>query len=155
MALLKRGQCDPLKERGRNGTALAGTLNGKQTTIGSASLGLEFRQVVQAALAAQISRRVADGLDAQSATFLEIFLDAGVFVEHVDDDVHATRDNPGREWAVGVGADLAAEGQLHFVGAAESRLSATSASKKPRACRGASNTRVREVSIWRIESSHQ
>ena len=29
LALLKRGQCDPLKERDRNGTALAGTLNGK------------------------------------------------------------------------------------------------------------------------------
>ena len=43
LALLKRGQCDPLKERGRNGTALAGTLNSKQTTIGGASLGLQFR----------------------------------------------------------------------------------------------------------------
>lgn len=36
-----------------------------------------------------------------------------------------------------------------------SRLSATRASKKPRACRGASNTMVREISICRIEVSHQ
>jgi hypothetical protein len=36
-----------------------------------------------------------------------------------------------------------------------SRLSATSASKKPRACRGASKTMVRETSTWRIDTSHQ
>jgi hypothetical protein len=36
-----------------------------------------------------------------------------------------------------------------------SRLSAISASKKPRAWRGASKTMVREISTCRIESSHQ
>ncbi len=36
-----------------------------------------------------------------------------------------------------------------------SRLSATVASKKARARRGASKTRVRETSIWRIESSQK
>jgi hypothetical protein len=36
-----------------------------------------------------------------------------------------------------------------------SRLPATSASKKPRAWRGASNTMVRETSTCRIEVSHQ
>jgi len=36
-----------------------------------------------------------------------------------------------------------------------SRLSATSASKKPRAWRGASNTMVRETSTCRMETSHQ
>jgi hypothetical protein len=36
-----------------------------------------------------------------------------------------------------------------------SRLSAISASKKPRARRGASNMTVRDTSIWRIDSSRQ
>ena len=36
-----------------------------------------------------------------------------------------------------------------------SRLSAISASKNARARRGASNTRVRETSTWRMEISHQ
>ena len=36
-----------------------------------------------------------------------------------------------------------------------SRLSAHNASKNPRACRGASNTMVRETSTWRIAMSHQ
>jgi hypothetical protein len=35
------------------------------------------------------------------------------------------------------------------------RLPATSASKKPRAWRGASKTMVREISTCRIEVSHQ
>src|SRR5258708_24225064 len=70
LALLKRGQCDPLKERGRNGTALAGTLDSKQTTIGSASLGLKFGQVVQPALTAEVGGRIADGFDAQRSTLL-------------------------------------------------------------------------------------
>ena len=119
MALLKRGQCDPLKERGRNGTALAGTLNGKQTTIGSASLGLEFRQVMQSSLAAEIGRRIAHRFDAQGTPFFEVLLDPRVLVEDVDDDVHATRDHPGRKRAVGVGSDPTTEDQLHFVGAAQ------------------------------------
>jgi len=36
-----------------------------------------------------------------------------------------------------------------------SRLSAHNASKNPRACRGASNTTVRETSTCRMEMSHQ
>ena len=36
-----------------------------------------------------------------------------------------------------------------------SRLSATRASKNPRAWRGWANTMVRETSTWRIDSSHQ
>jgi len=75
LALLNRGQCDPLKERGRDGTALAGTLNGKQATIGRASLGLQFGQMLEPPLAAEIIGRVADGLDAQSATLLQVLLE--------------------------------------------------------------------------------
>jgi len=40
-------------------------------------------------------------------------------------------------------------------GRPRSRLSATNASKNPRAWRGASKTSVRETSICRIDSSHQ
>ena len=40
-------------------------------------------------------------------------------------------------------------------GRPRSRLSATSASKNARACRGAANTMVRDTSTWRIDSSHQ
>ena len=36
-----------------------------------------------------------------------------------------------------------------------SRLSAIRASKNARVCRGAANTRVREISTWRMVSSHQ
>ena len=50
--------------------------NGKQATIGGARLGLELGQVAQAPLTPQVGRRVADGLDAQRPTFLEVFLDA-------------------------------------------------------------------------------
>src|SRR6266567_2309097 len=116
LALLKRGQCDPFKERGRNGTALSGTLNGQQTTIGGASLRLQFRQVVQAALAAEVGGRIAHGLDTQRAALFQIFLDPRVFVENVDDDVHTTCDHLGRELTVGVGVDLPAEDQLDLIG---------------------------------------
>jgi hypothetical protein len=119
LALLKRGQCDPFKERGRNGTALAGTLNSKQTTIRGASLGLQFWKVAQSTLAAQVRGRIADGLDTERSTFFEVLLDSRVFVEDVDDDVHAACDDLGRKRAVGVGSDLATEGQLHLVGATQ------------------------------------
>jgi hypothetical protein len=42
LALLNRGQLDPLEERGRNGTALAGTLDCKQAGVGRTSLSLEL-----------------------------------------------------------------------------------------------------------------
>src|SRR5206468_10412323 len=64
--------------------SLAGTLNGKQATVGGASLGLEFGKVAQAALAAEIRRRVADSLDAQCPTLFQVLLDAGMLIKHVD-----------------------------------------------------------------------
>ena len=54
LALLNRGQLDPLEERGRNGTALAGTLDCKQAEVGGTSLGLQLRQVLQLAVAAEV-----------------------------------------------------------------------------------------------------
>src|SRR6476659_6470719 len=65
----------------------------------------------------------------------------------------------GGDRALGSGASaafvLAREDQFDLFGRPISRLSATSASKKERAWRGASNTRVRDTSTWRIDSSHQ
>jgi hypothetical protein len=51
--------------------------------------------------------------------------------------------------------DTASEDDPGLCGRPRSRLSAIKASKKPRACRGASKTRVRKISICRIEVSHQ
>src|ERR1700730_15651664 len=42
-----------------------------------------------------------------------------MLVKDVDDDVYTTRDDLGRERAVGVRADLTTEGQLHLVRAAQ------------------------------------
>jgi hypothetical protein len=83
-----------------------------------------------------------------------------VLVEHVEDDL------------AGVGPDdrpvmvvlktpvvLRCTRRLKMIstlaGRPTSRLSAISASKKPRARRGASNTMVRDTSTWRIDSSRQ
>ena len=67
------------------------------------------------ALAAEVGGRIADGLNAQCSPFLEVLLDARVLIEDVDDDVHAARNDLGRERAIGVRADLTTEGQLHLV----------------------------------------
>jgi len=72
LALLNRGQLDPLEERGRYGTALAGTLDCKQAGVGRTSLGLQLGQVLQLALAAEVVGGVADELDAQSPALLVI-----------------------------------------------------------------------------------
>src|SRR5439155_620161 len=81
LALLNRGQLDPLEERGRNVTALAGTLDCKQAGVGGTRLVLEFSQVRQAALAAEVGGGVADELDAKGPAFFEVLLDPGVAVE--------------------------------------------------------------------------
>jgi len=48
------GQLDPLEERGRNGTALAGTLDCKQARVGRKSLDLQLGQVPQLAVPADV-----------------------------------------------------------------------------------------------------
>jgi hypothetical protein len=59
------------------------------------------------------------------------------------------------EDAGGVAADMALEDDLDVSGAADVELSAIRASKNACARRGASNTRVRDTSTWRMEISHQ
>ena len=64
MAFLDRGLCDVFEQRRRDGTVLAGLLDGEQPSVGGAGLGLELVEVVEAALAAEIAGGVDDGLDA-------------------------------------------------------------------------------------------
>src|SRR5438105_3452683 len=75
--------------------------------------------MVQSALAAEVSGRIADGLDAQGASLLQILLNSRVLVEDVDDDVHTARDDLGRKLTLGVGVDPSAEDQLDFVRTAQ------------------------------------
>jgi hypothetical protein len=106
-------------------------------------------------LAAKIVGRVDHGLDPQRPPFLEVLLDAGVAVEDVDGDLDAAGDDLGGE-AAGVSLRMRRpKMSLTSSGRPRSRLSATRASKNARARRGWSSTRVRETSIWRMDSSHQ
>jgi hypothetical protein len=79
-----------------------------------------------------------------------------VLVEDVDDDaavveaVDRVRNTPLVSRRI-----LRAKMISTLCGGPMSRLSATRASKNPRACRGASKTMVREISTCRIEVSHQ
>jgi hypothetical protein len=94
-------------------------LDGKQTAVGRARLGLQRGQIAEPTLAAKVIGRVADGLDAQGAAFLQVLLDPRVLVENIDDHVHSAGDDLRREGPVGVRADLAAKGELNLMGAAQ------------------------------------
>ena len=106
---------------------------------------------------AQIARVVDHGLDPQRAPVLQVLFDAGVPVEGVDVDLGAVGDDLGLELTGRRSTRRWPRWKMSSIssGRPMSRLSVTSASKNPRAWRGASNTRVREVSTWRIDSSHQ
>jgi hypothetical protein len=56
---------DPLKGWTREDAALADPFSIEQSAVGGAGFGLEFGQVVQATLTAQVMGVVDDGLDAQ------------------------------------------------------------------------------------------
>jgi F420-0:gamma-glutamyl ligase-like protein len=58
-----------LKERRADGTALAGTLDHKQTVVDLAGLGHQLGQVLEAGADGQVLRLVDDGLGAQSPPF--------------------------------------------------------------------------------------
>ena len=88
---------------------------------------------------------------------IQILLDPGVPVERVDVDLGAVGDNLGLVLAtcLGAAAFAAFEDQLDQLRAADVEVVGDQGLEEPRAWRGTSNTRVREVSIWRIDSSHQ
>jgi len=113
--------------------------------------------VGQTASAAHVVWGVDDGFDAQGPPVLQVLLDAGVPLEGVDVDLGAVGDDVGLELPAGFGAAVLAalENQLDQFRAADVEVVGPRASKNARACRGASTTRVREVSTWRIDSSHQ
>ncbi len=125
-------------------------------------LGLEFGQVPQPAFAAQVVGVVDDGLDAQRAAVLEVLLDPGVLVVGVDGDPDGVAgvdagaiDRLYLRWA-SPPARMAGEDDLGPVGSADVEVvDHQRLEERPGVPRGASKTRVREVSIWRIDSSHQ
>src|SRR5206468_6701277 len=106
----------------RKDAALAGTFSVQQALVDRTRPGLELIKVTQAPLAAEVTRRVDDGLDPQGAAVFQILLDAGVLVEGVDGDLGAAGDDLGLELAAGgalTAADLAVEDDLDGVRTAE------------------------------------
>jgi hypothetical protein len=95
---------DPLKDWIRKDAALAGTFSVQQAPIDCTRPGLTIVQVVQAALAAQVARRVDDRLDPQCPSVFQVLLDPRVLVEGVDGDLGAAGDDLGLERALGGGA---------------------------------------------------
>ena len=94
---------DPLEDWIRKDAGLAGTFSLQQPGVDRTCPGLKLVEVVQAALAAQVTGRVDDGLDPQGAAVFQVLLDAGVLVEGVDGDLGAAGDHLGLELAAGVG----------------------------------------------------
>ncbi|MFD1535365.1 hypothetical protein, partial [Pseudonocardia aurantiaca] len=86
---------DPLKGWTRKDAALTDPFSIEQATVDRTGSGLKLRQVVQAALAAQVIRVVDHGLDPQGATVLEVLLDPGVLVEGVHGDLDTAGDELG------------------------------------------------------------
>jgi hypothetical protein len=147
---------DPLKGWARKDGALAGTFGIQYAPAGGAGLGLEFVQVGQAGVAAQVAGGAAGGLDPHRPAVLEVLLDPRVLAGDIDQDAAvvaapvAVRKTPRVSRRI-----LRAKMISTLCGRPISRLPATSASKKPRAWRGASKTMVREISTCRIEVSRQ
>ena len=79
------GVRDPLEGWARKDTALADPFSMQDPLIAGTTLGLEFLEIRQAGLAAQVAGTVDDGFDPHGAAVFEVLLDPGVFVEHVDD----------------------------------------------------------------------
>src|SRR6266566_3207966 len=114
---------DPLKGWARKDGALAGTFGFQYAPVGGAGFGLEFVEVGEAGVAAQVAGGVDDGLDPHRLPVFEVLLDPRVFVEDVDDDaaVVAAVDG-GAEGSPGVAADPPAEDDLNVVWAADVKV---------------------------------
>ncbi|MEW2386126.1 hypothetical protein AB0873_29140 [Micromonospora sp. NPDC047707] len=114
------GVRDPLKGWTREDAALTDTFSLQDSPVAGTGLGLQVVEVVQAGLAAQVAGAVDDGLDAHGAAVFEVLLDAGVPVEHVEQDVAVVAAvDGGAERADGVAAYPAAEDDFDVVESAE------------------------------------
>ena len=69
---------DALEERRADGTALAGTLDHKQTAIDLTGLFDQLGQVLEPGEDPDVSWLVDDGLDAKCPPFLQVLLDTAV-----------------------------------------------------------------------------
>ena len=74
LALAYVGLVDALKERRADGTALAGTLDHKQTAIDLAGLFDQLGQVLEPGEDADVLGLVDDGLDAKCPPFFQVSL---------------------------------------------------------------------------------
>jgi hypothetical protein len=91
---------------------------------------------------------------------LEVLLDPRMLAEQVEHDpagVRADRGavDGGAEYTRGVAADAAAEDDPDIGGAADAGVVGDQGLEERPGPAGASNTRVRDTSTWRIEISHQ
>src|SRR6266567_5597911 len=154
------GPGDPLDDWTHKCHALAGGFSVQQPGVDRTRLVLQLGQVVQQAVAAQVLRVVDDGFDAQRDAVLQVLLQPGILVEHVEGDQVAVPVDLRLEPAAG-GRDgrpsrwPRRNSSSTFSGRPRSMFSHSSASKNARAWTSSSKTRVREVSTCRIDSSHQ
>jgi hypothetical protein len=95
-------------------------LSVQQSLVDRTGLGLQVVEVGQQALAAEVVGVVDHGFDAQGAGVLEVLLDAGVLVEHVDGHTVGVPVDRGLEGAGGfAAAGVAFEDELDAFGAAK------------------------------------
>ena len=76
------GPGDPLKDWTHKCRALAGGFGMQQPVVDPMCLGLQFGQVGQQPVAAQVPGVVDDGFDAQRGAVFEVLLDPGVAKAH-------------------------------------------------------------------------
>src|SRR5215472_2492420 len=150
------GVRDPLDDWIReDAAALAGNYSIHQPGVACTRFGRQFVQVLQAALAAQVTGVVDDGLYSERAVFLQVDLDPRVLEAQVDGDLVAAVEQPGGEDAGRLAGDPGAEDDLHVLGAAQADVAGQQFLEHGPDPAGSSKTRVRETSICRMASCHQ
>ena len=95
------GPGDPLDDWTHKCRALADCLSFQQAGVDRTRLILQLWQVLQLAVAAQVPGVVDDGLDAQRDAVLQVLLQPGIPVEHVEGDQVAVPVDLGLEAAAG------------------------------------------------------